>query len=87
MEEQYMEIEFRFKNIYGEEHVTKRVVAEEFCGMTDLEILHDTYKNFLNNLTFPMDYNDEIVILRKNQHISTHISDCDCDCDCCKNEF
>lgn len=64
-----MKIRFEYTNLYGEKFVTEREVPEDFLEMTEVEILHDTYKNFLNNLTFPVDTYDEVTILRKGEHI------------------
>lgn len=54
------EIEFKFINEFGEEFKVSRKVEKDWEGLTEVEFLHDTYKNFLNNYGFPVDCNEEI---------------------------
>jgi hypothetical protein len=75
-----MKIKFSYTNVYGETYTTEREVPEDFLEMDELEILNDTYKNFLNNLTYPVGINDEVIVLRENEYIETY---CDEDCDNC----
>mgnify|MGYP001007005016 FL=1 len=63
MEENMMKIKFSFTNQWGETFVTEREVPEDFLDMSEIEILNDTYKNFLNNLTFPVYDNQKIAIV------------------------
>ena len=63
MEENMMKIKFSFTNQWGETFVTEREVPEDFCDMSEIEILNDTYKNFLNNLTFPVYDNQKVAIV------------------------
>lgn len=63
MEEKLMKIKFSYTNVYGETYTTEREVPEDFLDMSEIEILNDTYKNFLNNLTFPVYDNQKIAIV------------------------
>lgn len=63
MEENMMKIKFSFTNVFGETYTTEREVPEDFLDMSEIEILNDTYKNFLNNLTFPVYDNQKIAIV------------------------
>jgi len=63
MEENMMKIKFSFTNQWGETFITEREVPEDFLDMSEIEILNDTYKNFLNNLTFPVYDNQKIAIV------------------------
>lgn len=63
MEEKMMKIKFSFTNVFGETYTTEREVPEDFLDMSEIEILNDTYKNFLNNLTFPVYDNQKIAIV------------------------
>ncbi len=63
MEENMMKIKFSFTNQWGETFVTEREVPEDFLDMSEIEILNDTYKNFLNNLTFPVYDNQKVAIV------------------------
>jgi hypothetical protein len=84
--EQNMKIKFSYTNVYGETYTTEREVSEDFLEMDELEILNDTYKNFLRNATFRIDDEDEIVVLRENEYIETYCDEddyCDGDCENC----
>lgn len=72
MEERNMKIRFEFTNVWGEKFVTEREVPEDFLDMTEVKILHDTYKNFLNNLTFPVGTYDKVIVLRENEYVETY---------------
>ena len=63
MEENMMKIKFSFTNQWGETFVTEREVPEDILDMSEIEILNDTYKNFLNNLTFPVYDNQKVAIV------------------------
>lgn len=80
MEENMMKIKFSFTNQWGETFVTEREVPEDFLGMDELEILNDTYKNFLQNATFCISDKDEVIVLREDEYVDTY---CDGDCENC----
>ncbi len=63
MEENMMKIKFSYTNQWGETFVTERGIPEDFLDMSEIEILNDTYKNFLNNLTFPVYDNQKVAIV------------------------
>lgn len=64
MEERFVKIRFEYINAFGEIFITEREVPEDFLELDELEILNDTYKNFLANCTFAIGNDDEVVILR-----------------------
>ena len=63
MEENMMKIKFSFTNQWGETFITEREVPEDFLDMSEIEILNDTYKNFLNNLTYSVYDNQKVAIV------------------------
>ena len=84
MEENKMLIRFEFTNVWGETFVTEREVPEDFLGMDELDILNHTYKSFLQNSTFPIGEDDEVIVLGENEYVETYCTEEDCDycCDC-----
>lgn len=67
-------IEINYTNEYGEKFsIAKEVYDEE---LTEVEFLHNSYKAFLNNFGYPVDYNERIEVLGEDEYIETY---CDCD--------
>ena len=64
-----IKLEFKYTNQFGDEFVTSRIVDEDFCDLGEMELFNETYKNFLNNVSFVIDTYDEVVILKKGEHI------------------
>lgn len=86
MEEKLMKIKFSYTNACGQTYTTEREIPEDFLDMNELEILNHTYKNFLQNATFCIGDEDEVVILRENEYIETYWDEddyCDGDCENC----
>ena len=81
-----MKIKFSYTNVYGETYTTEREVPEDFLEMDELEILNDTYKNFLQNATFAIGDFDEVIVLREDEYVEDYCDEdeyCDGDCANC----
>ena len=79
-------IEINYTNEYGEKFNINREVCDNFQDMNEIEFLHDSYKQFLNNFGYPVDYEEEIVVLGENEFIDTYCDEdeyCDGDCANC----
>lgn len=74
------DIEINYTNEYGENQTIRRKVEAGWCEMDEIEFLHDTYKQFLNAISYPIYDEDEIVVLRENEYVETYCDEDDCDC-------
>ena len=74
-------IEINYTNEYGEKFNTNREVYDDFQDMNEIEFLHDSYKQFLNNFGYPVDCDERIEVLGENEYIDTY-----CDEDCCDGD-
>ncbi len=75
-------IEINYTNEYGEKFNINREVYDDFQEMSEIEFLHDSYKQFLNNFGYPVDYNERIEILGEDEYIETYCDENYCDGDC-----
>lgn len=84
-----MKIKFSYTNVFGETYTTEREVPEDFLGMDELDILNHTYKSFLQNATFCVNDEDEVIILRENEFVDTYCEEdcCDGDCENCDIDY
>lgn len=79
-------IEINYTNEYGEKFNINKEVHNDFQDMTEIEFLHNSYKAFLNNFGYPVDCDEQIVVLGENEYIETYCDEddyCDGDCENC----
>jgi hypothetical protein len=81
MDNEFVILEIKYTNEYGEEFNTKRKVCPDWADMEEIEFLHDTYKSFLNTMGFPVDRDERIAIVGENEYIEEY---CDGDCENCQ---
>jgi hypothetical protein len=62
-----MRIEINFVNKDGEVFNTSRHVDDSIHTETEVAFLHDSYKAFLNNFGYPVDYDEKIGILGEDE--------------------
>ena len=80
MDENFVTMEINYTNEYGEEFNTKRKVFADWSDDSEIDFLHNTYAAFLNNFGYPVDSDEEIIVLGSDEYITT---DCDGDCSNC----
>lgn len=77
MEElQNIKIKMEVINQYGDRFAIEQEVPEDFCDMSEMEIYHNAYMNFLRAVGFCFDLDDSIEVISKDEYI---VGNCEID--------
>lgn len=62
----FISVEFSYTDMFGNKANLKREVANDYCGLAEMEILIDLFRDFLCSAGFVIDPHDELKLVKKD---------------------